>query len=81
MRTVPLAEAKNRLSFLVLSVELGEEIAITRRGRVVAHLVRPDAPRTTQQEEVSSIFEELRALSSGVHLEGDLKTIACTGLD
>lgn len=41
MNDVALFEAKNRLSELINRVEAGEEIAITRRGKVVARLVPP----------------------------------------
>ena len=41
MNEVALFEAKNRLSQLIHRVEAGEEIAITRRGKVVARLVPP----------------------------------------
>lgn len=44
MRTVKIAEAKARFSALLAAVEAGEEIAITRHGRVIARLV-PDASR------------------------------------
>lgn len=44
MRTVQIVEAKARFSALLADVEAGEEIAITRHGRVVARLV-PDTPR------------------------------------
>ena len=44
MRSVPVVEAKTHFSTLLAAVESGEEIAITRHGRVVARLV-PDTPR------------------------------------
>ncbi len=44
MRTIQVVEAKARFSALLAAVEAGEEIAITRHGRVVARLV-PDTPR------------------------------------
>jgi prevent-host-death family protein len=44
MRTVQVVEAKARFSALLAAVEAGEEIAITRHGRVIARLV-PDTPR------------------------------------
>ena len=44
MRTVQVVEAKARFSALLAAVEAGEEIAITRHGRVVARMV-PDTPR------------------------------------
>ena len=39
-RTVNVQEAKTHLSRLLRQVEAGEEIAIARAGRVIAHLVR-----------------------------------------
>ena len=44
MRAVQIAEAKANFSALLAAVEAGEEIAITRHGRVVARLV-PGTPR------------------------------------
>lgn len=44
MRTIPIVEAKSHFSALLSEVEAGEEIAITRHGRVVARIV-PDKPR------------------------------------
>lgn len=44
MRTYQVVEAKAKFSALLAAVEAGEEIAITRHGRVVARLV-PDRPR------------------------------------
>lgn len=44
MRTIPVAEAKAHLSALLAAVEEGEEVAVTRRGRIIARLV-PDTPR------------------------------------
>lgn len=44
MRNVSVVEAKSRFSALLAEVEAGNEIAVTRHGRVVARLV-PDRPR------------------------------------
>jgi len=44
MRAIQIVEAKARFSALLAAVEGGEEIAITRHGKVVARLV-PDRPR------------------------------------
>jgi len=41
MRSVPVVEVKAKLSALLADVARGEEIAITRHGRIVARLV-PD---------------------------------------
>ena len=45
MRTVAVVEAKSHFSALLAAVENGEEVAITRRGRVIARLV-PDTARS-----------------------------------
>lgn len=39
MRTVPVVEVKARLSALLTEVAQGDEIAITRHGRIIARLV------------------------------------------
>lgn len=39
MRTVSIAEAKNRLTELLRDVERGTPLAISRRGRVVAVVI------------------------------------------
>jgi prevent-host-death family protein len=44
VKNVTVVEAKSRFSALLAEVEAGEEIAVTRHGRVVARLV-PDRPR------------------------------------
>lgn len=44
MRSVQVVEAKARFSALLAAVEAGEEVAITRHGKVVARMV-PDTPR------------------------------------
>lgn len=44
MRTIQIVEAKAKFSALLAAVEAGEEIAITRHGKVVARIV-PDTPR------------------------------------
>ncbi len=43
MREFGSFEAKNKLAELLDAVEQGEEILITRRGKPIAKLVRPDA--------------------------------------
>jgi prevent-host-death family protein len=81
---VPLAEAKNHLSALVARVELGEEIAITRRGVPVVRLVPESGERNGpagRRERVALALERLQQLRSGVILEGDLGLIAREGLD
>lgn len=81
MLSVPLAQAKNRLSELISRVERGETVAITRRGKPMAQLVPYSVDdRAQQQEQVQRAFRRLQVLRSGVALEGDLKAIAREGL-
>lgn len=44
MKTISVVDAKAHFSALLAEVEGGQEIAVTRHGRVVARLV-PDHPR------------------------------------
>lgn len=67
MNDVALFEAKNRLSELIHRVEAGEEIAITRRGKVVARLVPPAAPEDVGRRAREAIAG-LRASREGVSL-------------
>lgn len=41
---VPIAEAKAKFSELVKRAEAGEEVLVTRHGKVVARLMPPAAP-------------------------------------
>lgn len=66
MSDIALFDAKNRLSELIHRVEAGEEITITRRGKVVARLVPPllGEPDPRAVEAVAA----LRAVRRGVSL-------------
>jgi prevent-host-death family protein len=44
VKSITVVEAKSRFSALLAEVEAGEEIAVTRHGKVVARLV-PDRQR------------------------------------
>lgn len=44
-RTVSIAEAKAHLSQLVSAAEAGDEVVITKRGKVVARLVAEPRPK------------------------------------
>jgi len=48
MRVVPVVEAKAHFSALLAAAEAGEEIAITRRGQIIARLV-PNASRNAAE--------------------------------
>jgi antitoxin (DNA-binding transcriptional repressor) of toxin-antitoxin stability system len=59
-----LFEAKNRLSELGHRAESGEEISITRRGKVVARRVAPVAVKATQR--VLDAVAALRSARRGI---------------
>lgn len=71
MNEFALFEAKNRLSELIDRVEAGEEITITRRGKVVARLVPPPVDRV--DKEARDAVSALKASREGVSL-GTLKS-------
>ena len=63
MRNITVVEAKSRFSALLAEVEAGEEIAITRHGKVVARLA-PD-----RQPMAADAFRDLWAESGDIDLQ------------
>jgi antitoxin (DNA-binding transcriptional repressor) of toxin-antitoxin stability system len=61
-------EAKNKLGQLLDWVEAGEEVTITRRGRVVAKLVRPDTELDNERARAAAV--RIRARRRGMTLGG-----------
>jgi prevent-host-death family protein len=70
MREIGAFEAKKKLGRLLDLVEAGEEVVITRRGRVVAQLVPPRP--AVDPEQARDAAAAIRAMSRGVKL-GKLK--------
>ncbi|MGH7050606.1 MAG: type II toxin-antitoxin system Phd/YefM family antitoxin [Acetobacteraceae bacterium] len=68
MRSIGAFEAKTRLGQLLDRVEAGEEIIITRRGKVVACLVPPAAG--FERERARAAAARIRAMRKGVTLGG-----------
>jgi prevent-host-death family protein len=64
MVEIALFEAKNRFSELAHRVESGEEISITRRGKVGARRVAPVAVEATQR--VLDAVAALRSARRGI---------------
>jgi antitoxin (DNA-binding transcriptional repressor) of toxin-antitoxin stability system len=64
MTTLTVSEARAALPDLLNRVDDGEEITITRHGRAVAVLVRPDALRTRRAERVLAEAEEIHQVLS-----------------
>jgi prevent-host-death family protein len=62
MSTMSVSEARTALPELLTRVEEGEEVTITRHGRAVAVLVRPDALRTRRARAALEDAERIREL-------------------
>ena len=61
MREVGALEAKTHLSALLDSVQLGEHITITKRGKPVAHLMSVNQVSISHRANLVSRIEKLRA--------------------
>ena len=66
MAAYSIAEAKDQLSRLVRQAEEGEDVAITRHGKVVAHLrsTRERPHRQPSHELVAQIVERAKSRPS-----------------
>ncbi len=71
MREIQATEAKARLAELLRNVEHGETIAITRHGKIVAHLTPAHAQDRTEREAAVDRFLQRRTSwsSAGMSLE------------
>ena len=84
MKEVAVYQAKTRLSELLLEVEGGEQVTITRRGVAVARLVSVAAPKraaASQRQQVAATFGRLKAQRESVVLKGKLKDLIGQGRD
>jgi prevent-host-death family protein len=87
MLTVPVFEAKTRLSELLSRAEQGEEITITRHGVPAARLVSASAAGTgrdaaaTQRAAVEAALAALVTLRQGVTLDLPLRAAIEQGRD
>ena len=68
MKEVGAFEAKSRLGQLLDWVEAGEEVVITRRGKVVARLVPPNL--AFDRERSRRAVQKIRGMRKGVTLGG-----------
>jgi prevent-host-death family protein len=76
MHTIAIVEAKAGFSALIARVEAGEEVAITRHGKVVARLV-PDRPQMAAE-----LFRSLPDVpESDLEAPEDLPPEPVAGLD
>ena len=86
MMSVPVYEAKTRLSELLLRVQQGESITITRHGAPAARLVSvddADAGKASdhQRQTVDAALLALSALREGVNLPMPLRDAIQQGRD
>ena len=68
MKEVGAFEAKSRLGQLLDWVEAGEEVVITRRGKVVARMVPPNV--AFDRERGRRAVQRIREMRKGVTLGG-----------
>jgi prevent-host-death family protein len=76
MQTVGAFEAKTHFSSLLEKVEKGEQIVITKHGRVVAKLVPATAANNLR---IKKAISALKDLSRGHTLKDDWKKLRDTG--
>ena len=83
MKTVAVFEAKNRFSELLVAVEHGEEITITRHGSPVARLVALGNAQSSadQRQRVVGAMQRLRVLGGGAELGSSVAQAIQSGRD
>lgn len=74
MRHVPVAKFKDQASALVAAAEAGEEIAVTRHGRVAARLVPPVSAET--KPSFDELWDKLMQQRERMRAEGRTATMA-----
>lgn len=70
MTSVSVTEARATLPDLLDRVGAGEEISLTRHGRVVAVVIHPDALATRRTDALFAQVDELRAMVSAAPRPG-----------
>lgn len=68
MRKVQATEAKTHLAQLLSAVERGETIAITRHGKLVAHLTPAEKQDYAARKEAVERFKAWRASWKGIDM-------------
>jgi prevent-host-death family protein len=78
MREIGAFEAKNKLGQLLDLVEAGDEVVITRRGKVVARLTPPED--AVNRQAALEAATRIRLRRQGVTLDGiDIKELVAEG--
>lgn len=73
MKTIGSFDAKNRFSELIELAERGEEIAITKYGRIVARIVPP--ANESKFEAATRAIERIRARRKKLKVKATLEEI------
>jgi len=74
VRNVPIAEFKDKVSEIISAVEAGEEVAITRHGKIAARLLPPEYS-AEQRERARRAFARLKQMRDKMRAEGRTATI------
>jgi len=69
---ISLREANQHLSRYIKSVERGEELVITRRGKPIARLVPVEAERHLSPEQLAALERTRQRMKQGYDLGGRL---------
>lgn len=78
MREIGAFEAKNKLGQLLDRVEAGDEVVITRRGKIVARLTPPEA--AINRRAAIDAAARIRQRRHGVTLDNiDIKELVAEG--
>jgi prevent-host-death family protein len=85
MKEVSVFEAKTHLSELLVEVERGGQVTITRRGQPIARLVSAVGARrggaSNQSQQVAATIASLREQRKDLVLDGDLRALITNGRD
>ena len=73
-RHVPIAEFKDKVSEIIAAVEAGEEVAITRHGKVAARLLPPGITED-QRHAARAALLRLKEMRDKMRAEGRTATI------
>jgi prevent-host-death family protein len=86
MLSVPVFEAKARLSELLTQVQAGEEVTITKHGVPIARLIAPVSSSPAKEDAarrrtVKAAFANLATLCEGVSLDVSVREAIESGRD
>ena len=78
MKTLEVGELKERIDEILRMVEEeGETIVVTRRGKVIAHLIPASEPEQPVKRDLKSFWEETDRLAAeiGAAWKGDMDAV------